>query len=715
MPTTTKKNGRLANLTPEQKQAVIDELQLEENAQHAEEGAVLDDVYIAPDPNHPERKQNALLRRKAAAEMAYSRPHGLHLTNGDEGKKWSGKTHVPFNFTKGLPHDETTGTLLNLADYGKFVRAIYSGLRADFRAVPLGHEKNHGDHFSHDTCDPSSGCPLESRRVSGIKGLKARLEDKHTIGNAALDEKIDKLEKATAPGADKKDQIGVRAWESQSAGLAFELEGPDAQAVTMPPAPAMGSDELVFEMAEVYAQALLRDIPFAVFQEYAPSEVAAWQTDAKRIVGKVNDLLGKIDKSKRGLKHDASFTVENAFRGITKGDHAGPYLSQFMIQGSSGINGNDQAQKPSSGRITYGAITVDQKVRFALPNLDYMTTWDEWYAVQCAASLGGLEVFANEADANASNLKYRGMTTPRDLSTYVHYDALYEAYLNACLILLGKGVPFDPGIPFQRNDTIDHQQGFAHFGGPHILSLVTEVATRALKAVRFQKFNVHRRLRPEALAARIHKAADLGIQEVKDMDAHLKEITALVEAHNKKQHGGKKTKLLPMAFTEGSPMHPSYGAGHATVAGACVTILKAFFDGSAFFKNAPSKKDKDSGKWVGNIYTPVPNIPASCTPAQVAEREASGIFGSTLKQTSVGEHHSIEGQHILTVEDELNKLAANISIGRDWAGVHYYSDYTESLKMGEEIAIGILQEQKMMFQEHYSMSFTRFDGTPLTL
>ena len=35
--------------------------------------------------------------------------------------------------------------------------------------------------------------------------------------------------------------------------------------------------------------------------------------------------------------------------------------------------------------------------------------------------------------------------------------------------------------------------------------------------------------------------------------------------------------LLPMAFPEGSPTHPAYGAGHATVAGACVTILKAWF------------------------------------------------------------------------------------------------------------------------------------------
>jgi hypothetical protein len=36
--------------------------------------------------------------------------------------------------------------------------------------------------------------------------------------------------------------------------------------------------------------------------------------------------------------------------------------------------------------------------------------------------------------------------------------------------------------------------------------------------------------------------------------------------------------LLPLAFPEGSPMHSSYGSGHATKAGACVTMLKAIFD-----------------------------------------------------------------------------------------------------------------------------------------
>ena len=53
-------------------------------------------------------------------------------------------------------------------------------------------------------------------------------------------------------------------------------------------------------------------------------------------------------------------------------------------------------------------------------------------------------------------------------------------------------------LPFQAPDHVDKQLGFAQFGGPHILTLVTEVATRALKAVRYQKFNIHRRLRPPA-------------------------------------------------------------------------------------------------------------------------------------------------------------------------------------------------------------------------
>lgn len=115
-------------------------------------------------------------------------------------------------------------------------------------------------------------------------------------------------------------------------------------------------------------------------------------------------------------------------------------------------------------------------------------------------------------------------------------------------------------------------------------------------------------------------------------------------------------------------MHPSYGAGHATVAGACVTMLKAFFD---------------TGWELPFAFEPNAN--------------GSGLVPVTVNQP-------------LTVGGELNKIAANIAIGRDWAGVHYYTDYIESLRMGEQIALGILEEQKLGYTENFTMTVPLFDG-----
>ncbi len=63
----------------------------------------------------------------------------------------------------------------------------------------------------------------------------------------------------------------------------------------------------------------------------------------------------------------------------------------------------------------------------------------------------------------------------------------------------------------------------------------------------------------------------------------------------------------------------------------------------------------------------------------------------------------------------MNKLAANIALARNAAGVHWRSDYTESLKLGEEIAIRILQEQKLTYNEDHHLSLTKFDGTSITI
>jgi hypothetical protein len=40
-----------------------------------------------------------------------------------------------------------------------------------------------------------------------------------------------------------------------------------------------------------------------------------------------------------------------------------------------------------------------------------------------------------------------------------------------------------------------------------------------------------------------------------------------------------------------------------------------------------------------------------------------------------------------TVGGELNKLAANVALGRDTAGVHWRSDGVEGLNLGEGVAV----------------------------
>ena len=148
-------------------------------------------------------------------------------------------------------------------------------------------------------------------------------------------------------------------------------------------------------------------------------------------------------------------------------------------------------------------------------------------------------------------------------------------------------------------------------------------------------------------------------------------IGAALDVHN----GAADNWLLPMAFAEGSPVHPSYGAGHATVAGACVTMLKAWFD--------HGWKLHHDGAPI--VFEPLPD-------------------GSALNDVSAS-------YDPLSVEGELNKVGANISIGRDWAGVHYYTDYIESFRMGEQITLGLLQEQKLTFGENFSLTVPLLDGT----
>lgn len=427
-----------------------------------------------------------------------------------------------------------------------------------------------------------------------------------------------------------------RKLTNPQSGLATDREGPTTSNMKMRSAPKVNSREAAAEAVELYWMALLRDVHFTQFANNDLVETAA------------AELSGLTDFT--GPKIGGRVTPESIFRGCSRGNEVGPLLSQFLLKD-----------------IPYGSLLINQRQQTVVGeevvgagNADYLTKYSEWLAIQ-----NGKTNFPSDM-LDGTRRYIRNM---RDIGQYVHVDALYEAYLNACLILLSLGTPVDDGNPYKDPPALRpnsrNQIGFGTFGGPHILSLVCEVATRALKAVWWQKWFVHRRLRPEAYGGLVHHTKN-GTKAY-PVDSQVLNSDAVARTFSK--YG---SYLLPQAFPEGSPTHPAYGAGHATVAGACVTVLKAWFD-----ENAP-------------ITNPV-----------VASDD-----GLSLVPYTGGD----AGR--LTVGGELNKVAANIAIGRNMAGVHWRSDYFDSIRLGERVAICILSNQRNDYFElpDWSFTFTSFDN-----
>jgi hypothetical protein len=421
------------------------------------------------------------------------------------------------------------------------------------------------------------------------------------------------------------------------AGLAFDLQGTDSHQLALRPAPAFSSPEEAAEMVELYWMALARDVHFSDYGRSSISRAAASELSS------LPEFTGPRDSS-------GTVTGRTLFRGPTPGDLAGPYLSQFLWLPAQ-----------------LGSETIDSRQRTIVPGLDYMTEFGNWLAVQ-----NGFLQGPNQFDETPRHIR-----NGRDLSAFVHIDALFQAYLLAALVLSQLKAPLNPGNPYLSSST---QTGFGTFGPPFLLTILVEGCTRGLKAVWYQKWFVHRRLRPEAFGGRVHNvrvhAADYPIHpDVLDSRA----------AYEVGQRYG--TYLLPMAFPEGSPVHPSYGAGHATVAGCCVTMLKAMFDGSV--KIADLLRDGDT-----QYRVPV----------------VSSSDGLSLIP--------YDGDDIdrMTVEGELNKVASNIGMGRNHAGVHWRSDEVQSFSLGEQIAMSILRDQKHCYNEDFGgFTFTKFDGKTITV
>jgi hypothetical protein len=366
-------------------------------------------------------------------------------------------------------------------------------------------------------------------------------------------------------------------------GLAFDLEGTDSGKLSIPPSPALASSERAGEMVEDYWMALARDIPFS---QYGIEPTTA---------GAITDL-NKLSKFK-GPEVSGQVTPATLFRGSTPGDLIGPFLSQFFLL-----------------PLSMGTLGITQKYNTYTPGTDYLTDFASWLAVQ-----NGLGPFVPNTISGTTYTK-----NGRDLGAWVHVDFAFQAYLFATQWLVGNKAPLNPGNPYL---TSANQVGAQTFGAQHILDLLGEVSNRALKAMWYQKWFVHRALRPVAYGGLVHNT----ITGVASYPVHRDVLNSQAVSQVFAKHG---SYLLPAAYPEGGPQHPSYGEGHGVIAGACVTALKAFFNES--------------------FVIPKP---------MVASDDGQSLVPYTDPDA---------GQ--ITVGGELNKLANNVALGRDMAGVHWRSD-----------------------------------------
>lgn len=399
--------------------------------------------------------------------------------------------------------------------------------------------------------------------------------------------------------------------------------------IVVPPFARIASADYGTQLMELYWASLCRDVAFTNYPSNSTAIAAAVEISGQATYkGPRDPITGQV-------------TPELLFRGGYPGETVGPYVSQLWITPTS-----------------FGQQAISQQYTTYMPDIDYMTNLTSWFAVQNGNPSGSNET-----------LPPVWLHDGRGFGAYTHVDGLYQAYLNALLVLGTLGAPLNPGNPYIGSRT---QNGFCTFGGPDYQAMIGGVAAHALDAVWYQKWLVHLTQRPEAGGGLV----DLILSNAGNLPEarpHNNVLHSQAVAQSFSKYG---SYLLSQGFPEGSPYHPSYPTGHGTVGGACATILKFIFNES--------------------FVIPHPMVPSD---------DGTSLLPYT--GSDAGE---------ITVGGEINKLAHNVSFAHGiHSGIHWRSDSDQSLILGETYAISVLQDYAKSYAEPFTISFTKFDGTTATI
>jgi hypothetical protein len=438
---------------------------------------------------------------------------------------------------------------------------------------------------------------------------------------------------------------------------AVSLSGINPTQIGIPPAPALASAERAGEAVEVYWQALLRDVPLTELRD---------DTENRDVLAACEELSKLSDF--RGPKAGERVTPGTLFRSSAlyldpaapKGRSVtppgvldGPLISQFLLRD-----------------VPYGAQFIAARIRTATPASEFLTEYEEWLGTQ-------------NGEAARRQMQFdptpRYIATGRDLAEYVRSG---PAFAWAASLLLGTPAgaadpryaglyplaqPASyPSNPYRRSK--NQTPAGASFGLPYVQALLAVGTSYATRGSYWQKYYVHRAVRPEAYGGLAHQRLANGVS---DYPLHDDFLRSKALERSRAKYG---TYLLSQTYPEGAPLHSAYPGGATSIGAVTATLLKAFFDERRV------------------ITDPVQPDPADLT-------RLVSFSGPPL-----------------TVGGELNKLAVNFGFGRNWAGIHWRSDAAGSMALGEEVAISLLRDERRALRESFEgFSFTRFDGSLVTV
>jgi hypothetical protein len=433
------------------------------------------------------------------------------------------------------------------------------------------------------------------------------------------------------------------------------------------------------EMVEVYAMALLRDLDFDTYTIPNP--------DLQLALDALNAFGDEFRGPKQNQDGNYRVTPKTLFRGNSPYSLRGSYLSKFLLLRRAPLFAAGCAPGTAdiiNASIFFGELAEPLLVPQPNPAREFLLTWDDYVAVQNRRIPQKYQPGDFKGKVMVSN--------GRNLASLVHVDSLYQESAFAVDVLTGGNYPRTTVSPYTKPPTstafyAKNEGDGPTLGPPDAAGLVGAVALEAARLAWSQKYLIARRGRPEVFGALIHKRKTGGNESTYGPidgrllnNAAVSKLLERVKEMNAGRGGSNAaTYLLSQIFPEASPAHPAWPSGHATVAGACVTVIKAIFN-----DRAPVLQQVE------------------CNPSPICSNAANRKVGPPPFTDENGDP--------LTVGGELDKLASNIALGRNFGGVHFRSDGEHGILLGEKVAIRFLRDHLRTYRERFRCD-TSANGT----